>query len=83
VVRILIMIEGFGCEPSLILLKIETLQSLLFPIRVNTDGRFSTEAITAYQIQKTLGLFEHFRHHSHPTLLLRCVELLPVTLSSS
>jgi len=28
--------------PSLILLKIETFQSLLSPIRVNTDGRFST-----------------------------------------
>ena len=72
----ILVTKGFGREPSLILLKKETLRPLLSPIRVNIDWRFSTEAIVAYQIQKTLGLFELLPLHSHPTLLLRCAELL-------
>jgi len=41
-VLILVKTEGLGCRPSLIILKIKTLRSLLSPIRVNTNGRFST-----------------------------------------
>jgi len=43
VVWILVKTKGFGREPSLILLKTETLRPLLSPIQVNTEGRFSTE----------------------------------------
>jgi len=41
-VLILVKTEGFGRKPSLIMLKIETLRSLLYPIRVNTNERFSS-----------------------------------------
>jgi len=41
VVWILVKTNGFGPKPSLILLKTETVRSLLSPIRVNTDGCFS------------------------------------------